>query len=217
MIEYPRTSTVLKTFGLIHGSRWMESKHARAGRYIHAGAAHLAAGASLSASWFEEWFSRTSGGDGHDLVVHEECRPKLNGYAKFQRDHRAELIAAEEELTHPIYGYVCHPDQILKLQGGGLSFANTIGPYSARSEPYLVLLELKAGMEQAWHELQIASYFLAVEHHYKHRPKAMALYLKPDDYRLEPLPDPWRNVSKWIALMSAYKVLKEHKSNLLEG
>lgn len=199
MSDYPRTSTVLKTFGIIHGSRWMEPKHARAGRYIHAGCAVLAEGLEID----DSWFARNSGDGKGDMVVHAECRPKLNGYAKFLRDRKPNLLAAEQELVHTVYGYTCHPDQIIEVMD------NPLYP--------LVLLELKAGMEQPWHGLQIASYFLAVEHHYKRRPRAMALYLEPDDYRLEPLPDPWRNVSKWIALMSAYRVLREYKSNLLEG
>ena len=195
MSDYPRTSTVLKSFGIIHGSRWMEPKHARAGRYIHAGCLIMADGHKLD----DDWFMRSSGDGQRDLVVHEECRPKLNGYAKFQRDHKPKLLMGEQELVHPVYRYVCHPDQVLEI------------------ETALILTELKAGMEQAWHELQMASYFLAVEYHYKRRPKAMALYLEPDDYRLEPLPDPYRSTSKFIALMSAYNVLREYKSNLLEG
>lgn len=228
-MNYPRTTEVLKTFGIIKGGRYLEPRHARAGRYIHTGAAHLAAGLELD----EEWFKGSSGNEAQrDLVVHEDCRPKLRVYEKFLRDHKPRLIAAEPELVHPVYGYVCHPDQIVELQSPRLSFANTIGPYSARAEdddpimsfgphyvadPCLVLLELKSGIEQPWHELQMASYFMAVEHHYDRRPKAMALYLEADNYRLEPLPDPYRATSKFIALMSAYRVLVEFKSSLIGG
>src|SRR5229473_3535937 len=159
--DYPRTSTVLKAFGIVTADRWMEPRYARMGRYIHEGCAHL---------------------------------------------------AAEQELVHPVYGYSCHPDQILTI---GLDFCNTIGPYSARSEPDpLVLLELKSGMEMDWHELQIASYMLAVEYHYKRRPKPVALYLEPDDYRLVPLPDPWRACQEWIALMAGWKAMAKYHSRL---
>ena len=213
--DYPRTSTVLKAFGIVTADRWMEPRYARMGRYIHEGCAHLAAGHELNDAWFEEWFTRTSGEGDKDRVVHEECRPKMNGYAKFQRDHKPKLLAAEQELVHPVYGYSCHPDQILTI---GLDFCNTIGPYSARSEPDpLVLLELKSGMEMDWHELQIASYMLAVEYHYKRRPKPMALYLEPDDYRLVPLPDPWRACQEWIALIACWNVLHKYHSRLVEA
>ena len=142
----PRTSTILRTLGLTGDSRWLRPEYSRSGRYIHVGAALMAAGHTLDTKWYEG----ASGSGPRDTVVQEECRPKLNGYAKFQRDHKPKLIAAEQELVHPVYGYSCHPDQILTI---GLDFCNTIGPYSARSEPDpLVLLELKSGMEMDWHE-----------------------------------------------------------------
>jgi len=160
----------------------------------------MAAGHTLDTKWYEG----ASGSGPRDTVVHEECRPKLNGYAKFQRDHKPKLIAAEQELVHPVYGYSCHPDQILELP--------IVYPYD---ETQFILLELKSGMEMDWHELQIASYMLAVEYHYKRRPKPLALYLEPDDYRLVPLADPWRACQEFIALMSAYHVLTKYNSSLI--
>jgi hypothetical protein len=160
----------------------------------------MAAGHTLDTKWFEG----TSGSGPRDTVIHEECRPKLNGYAKFQCDYKPKLIAAEQELVHPIYGYSCHPDQILER------------PIANSGVVQFILLELKSGMEMDWHELQIASYMLAVEYHYKRRPKPMALYLEPDDYRLVPLPDPWRACQEWIALMAAWNTMVRYHSRLVE-
>ncbi len=200
----PRTSTVLRTLGLTGDSRWLRPEYSRAGRYIHVGAALMAAGHSLDTKWYEG----TSGSGPRDTVIHEECRPKLNGYAKFQRDHKPKLIAAEQELVHPVYGYSCHPDQLVELE--------IDVDFRHETDPYLVLLELKSGMEMDWHELQIASYMLAVEHHYKRRPKPVALYLEPDDYRLVPLADPWRACQEWIAYMAAWHSLVKRRSRLVE-
>src|SRR5713101_4818106 len=132
--NYPRTSFILRALGITQSDEpWMKPEYSRSGRYIHEGASHLAAGYALD----REWFKGTSGSGARDTVVHEDCRPKLNGYAKFQRDHRPQLIAADSSedaeehyedvggtvrrlpgrfaLVHPVYGYSCHPDQILEF------------------------------------------------------------------------------------------------------
>jgi len=108
-----------------------------------------------------------------------------------------------------VYGYSCHPDQLVELE-------IDVG-FRHETDPYLFLLELKSGMEMDWHELQIASYMLAVEYHYKRRPKPVALYLEPDDYRLVPLPDPWRACQEWIALMAGWKAMAKYHSRLVEA
>jgi len=43
------------------------------------------------------------------------------------------------------------------------------------------------------------------------------LYLEPDDYRLVPLPDPWRACQEWIALMAGWNVLHKYHSRLVEA
>ena len=194
-MNYPRTSFVLNRLGITQtDARWLKPQYSRSGRYIHAGALWMAQGHELD----EAWFTRTSGEGPNDTVVHEDCRPKLNGYAKFQRDHKPKFVDGECELVHPVYKYTCHPDQILVVDGG------------------LALYELKSGLEMDWHELQLASYLIAAEHRYQQRVRPVALYLEPDDYRLVPLPDPWRAKQKWIALMAGWNVMVEHKSALTE-
>lgn len=133
------------------------------------GVSEILEGAGLSdPRWYKDG-SAQKGTDIHSVIEQYnkgelESAGEYSGYLQawreFLSDREITVESAEERMYHPLYRYA-----------GTIDCTGSCG--SSR-----VLVDVKTGVEQRWHKLQVAAYGLLCD-----QPELVIVYLKEDGYR----------------------------------
>ena len=191
----PRAYQVLEESPLGRDSDYFKPKYLTRGALTHAGCGIIGRGDEIEEGWWRRSSGdpRTRGTLKDNFVAHEECRPYIEAYRAWMRNHGWHPEHFELEVKSLAGPYICHPDQI---------------GYFQHKPDQMVLLELKNGDEEKWHRLQTALQRHALISSLKIIARRAVLYLP--SARLVWHDDP-QDIPKAMALVHAWHVSREFR------